>query len=100
MMKYCFIRDSSFNDLNDKYEFETGLVLAEKGHLVLTDSPHSTRIVQSQSDSAHDVFSQSNTENAVRLIGNLMASGTDGRILFWTACFIIGTGAFVRHKRR
>lgn len=30
MKKYCFIRDASFNDLEEDYELEIGSVLTEK----------------------------------------------------------------------
>lgn len=56
MKKHCFIRENSFNDLEDEYVLETGSVLAGKGNRVLADLSYNTRSERGLSSSAHGLF--------------------------------------------
>lgn len=80
MKKCCFTRDTSFNDLENEYELGSGSVLTEKVNPVLADPPYSTRSARGQSNCAYDVFSKSNMEGGVRLMGIGMAPGAHGHI--------------------
>lgn len=77
---YCFIRNTFFKNLGDAYELETGSDCTEDVNLVLSDPPHNTRRTQSQSSFAHGLVSKSGMEDAVTLLGSVVASGARGHI--------------------
>lgn len=81
MMKYFFIRDTSFSDDEDEYELDTGSNPTENVDLALADLPYSTRSAWGQSNSAHDVFSKRDVENVVRLVGSVVAPGAHAQVL-------------------
>lgn len=78
--KNYFIRDISFNSIDKEYELETGSVSTDNMSLVLLDPSINTRTAWEKSNSAHDVFSKSNMENAITLMGSFMASGAHEHI--------------------
>lgn len=85
--KYCFIRDTSFNDLRDKYELEAGSVLTEKTGIILAGPPYSTRSAQCQLSSVPDVFSKKYLEHAVKLLGGVRPPARMGVDFVCTWCF-------------
>lgn len=42
MNRHYFVQDTSFNNLEDEYELETGSVLTEKANRVPPDPPYNT----------------------------------------------------------
>lgn len=80
MSRYRFIRDISFNDLENENELEFGSVLSGKVSLVLAGLPYSTRSARSQSTSAHDVPLKRDREDAVRLMDAVVAPRAYGSI--------------------
>lgn len=69
---YCFILDILLNDLKSEYAPDSGSFLIEKVNVVSASSQYSTRSALGQSSSAHEVFSERDMKNAVRLAGSVI----------------------------
>lgn len=80
MEKYCFVRDTLFNDLEDKYELDTRSVLTEEANLVLAHPRYSICSARGQPNSAHDVFLNKKMADAVRLVGSMKAPAAHGHV--------------------
>lgn len=80
MKQYCFLRDASFDNLEDEYELDTACSLTEKMNLVPVDLPCNTRSARSQSNCTHDVFSRRNMKNSLMVIEIVLAPGMHGHI--------------------
>lgn len=80
LKKYRFIRNVSFKDLEDEYELDNDSVSTEKVNLVLADPPYNIRSARGQSNSAYNAFLKTDIEDAVKLIGNVMAPGARGHM--------------------
>lgn len=79
MKKYCLIRDISLKDLEDQHDRETGSVLISKVELVRADLFYPSRTARGQGGAAHDVFSKTEMEDEVRLMGSVVAPGAHGK---------------------
>lgn len=77
----CLPRDTLFNDLQNEDDPETGSVLTERVSLLLAESPFRTRRARGQSSSAHNMFSERDMKDSVRLMSSMMALKSDGHIL-------------------
>lgn len=73
-------QDTLLNDLEDKYELETGPDLARKMNLDLADPAYKTRDSQDQSQSSLDVFSKRYVEDMVKLMCIVSALGAHGQM--------------------
>lgn len=78
MKKYCLVREDSLKNLEDEYELETSSVLTENVNLLLTDPAYNTRVLQNQSNYAHEVVSKRYRENAFREMRNVVAPRAHG----------------------
>lgn len=85
MNSRCFIRSTSFSELADEFELDSGSDLSRKGTLVLAHPPYSARSALAQASFAHDVFSKKETKRAVRLkkFGILLVLGRTGIYSVW-----------------
>lgn len=95
MKNYGFIRDTSFKDLDGGYELDTGSVSTEHVSLNLSLLRYTTRSAGDRSDSVRGVLSKSDTKNAVKLMGSIIASGAHGHIFRSILMFDIWAGAFL-----
>lgn len=79
LKNYCFIRDTSCNDLRDECMLYSGS-LTEKVGLALRYPPYSTCSAWKQLSSAHNVFSKRDMKDAVSLVDLELALGAHGLI--------------------
>lgn len=79
--KHCFVRDTSFNNLEDEYGLQTNSVFTGKATVFLADPPYSTGSARGHSSSTHGVFLKSDMENAVRLMRYVMDLGAHAHII-------------------
>lgn len=76
----CLIPDIFFIDFKDGSELRTGSALIQIVSLILVNPPYNARSRRCRSNSAHNLFSKSNMEYTVSLVGSLMALETPGHI--------------------
>lgn len=81
MKKHCFIRDTSFNDVDDENELETSSDLKKKSIRSSSISRINTRSARDQTKFAHGVFSKRKMESAERLKSSVMAPTAHGHII-------------------
>lgn len=81
MREYCVVKDTSFNELENLHDLETGSALHQNTTLVLADTRDSTCSAQGQMNYAHDAICREEIEDAVRLMGSVMAFGAHGHFL-------------------
>lgn len=72
MREYCFLKDTSINELKGLRELKTGSSLHQNLNFVLADLLYITRSARGQSSYAHDVFCKEEIENAVRFMSIVM----------------------------
>lgn len=82
MRAYRFVRDTSFRKLEALHELQTGSPLPQNENLVLADPPYRIRSARGQTKSADDVFCKDDTEDAMRFLRDLMASGAHSHTFF------------------
>lgn len=78
---YCFVLDTSFKDVEDECELETGAVLSEMVNLALSDPPYSTHSARSHSNLAQDVFWTRDVRNAATLANSVIDTGEHGHVI-------------------
>lgn len=74
------VKDTSFNELEDLLELETGSALHQNVNLLLADLECSTCSGRGQVSSALGGFCKESTEDAVRLMSNVAPSGAHAHI--------------------
>lgn len=78
LKKHPFIRNTLLNDLRDEHELDT--VRIGTVNLVPVNPPYITLTARGQSDCAHNLFSKTDLENAVRVMRSFMALETHRHI--------------------
>lgn len=73
MKKYCFIPDTLFNEPEDDYGLKKSSGFTKKVSLLPGGPPYNTLSARGQSISAHDVSWKRDTEDAVNLVGEVVA---------------------------
>lgn len=81
MKKYRFVLNTLFSDFEVQYKLENSFILTKEAYLVLASPRYTARSALGQSCSAHDVFSKSDMEDAVRLMSSVIAPVARGHIL-------------------
>lgn len=80
MEKYCFVKNTFFNEPEDLHELERGFARRENVKIVLGSPSYSTRYARGEASFAHDVFCRENVEKAVKILSGVIAFGAHGPI--------------------
>lgn len=78
MKEYRFIRDATFNELEDLHDLYTACSWSWRMSVVFFAPLYNARIVQGQASSTRDVFSKNKIENAVNFMSDVKTSRTHG----------------------
>lgn len=86
--EYCFIKETSFSELEDLHELEKSSSQHQSVNLVLTDPGSSTCSARGHASSAHNVSWEEDINDAVWLTSFVMAAGAHDKFFCSSLMFL------------
>lgn len=87
MRDSCFVKDTAFDELEDRQELKQSSALYYKMNVVQFDPSYNIRNARAQTSSAHDVLLKKNIKISVSLMDSVMAPAAHDHIFCSDAMF-------------